>query len=82
MLEAELAALRLRERVLGATQDVRWLAERFIEPRLSEMRAVESRLAILREKLREVRNRWVDRPQAPRVMWVDTGSPVELALTA
>lgn len=88
MLEAELATLRLRERVIGAMQDVRWLAERFIEPRLAEMRALESRQAILREKLREVRNRWVDRPaapaeaQAPMVVWVDTGSPAELALTA
>lgn len=52
-LLAEIAALRLRERVIGASEDSSWVAMRFIEPRLAELRAVDARIALVRQKLTE-----------------------------
>lgn len=79
----EIAALQLRERVIGATQDAQWIRERFIEPRLSELRAVEGRLQMIRQKLTQVQERWAQSERAALVpVWLEGGSSGILALTA
>lgn len=58
-LEAEISALSLRQRVIAATQDASWITRCFIEPRVSELRAIEARLTLVGEKLAQLRATWV-----------------------
>lgn len=81
-LLAEISALELRARVIGASGDAGWIGERFIQPRVAELRAVETRLAMIREKLHGLQEEW-SKPQAsPEPAWVESGSTSIVALAA
>lgn len=81
-LQREIEALRLRERIIGATENARWISDRFIWPRLEELRGVEARLAIIEEKLARLREEWLRPRAAAPWAWVPTDSPSVLALVA
>ncbi|MBX3746023.1 MAG: hypothetical protein KF833_12025 [Verrucomicrobiae bacterium] len=81
-LEREIEALRLRERIIGATGDARWISDRFIWPRREELRGVEARLAIVEEKLARLREAWLRPSPTTAWAWVPTDSPSILALVA
>ncbi|MCC6234447.1 MAG: hypothetical protein IT580_17525 [Verrucomicrobiales bacterium] len=85
-LEAEIAALTLRERVIGATQDASWITRCFIEPRVAELRAIEARINLISTKLERLREEW-SRPQPaslslPATRWFDSGTPAVICLAA
>lgn len=88
VLLAELSLLRAKHRILGATENVRWLETQYIEPRETELAALESQLKLFQEKILEVRKQsFVAEPSTrvisvPAMVWMDTGSPHILALTA
>lgn len=81
-LLAEIAALRVRERVIGATQDAGWVTARFIEPRMAELRAVDGRIALIQEKLAKLVEQWSKPRPRQNHVWVETGEPSMLALMA
>lgn len=68
-LLGEISALQLRQRVIGATQDATWIADRFLAPRTAELNVVERRIHLVREKLLSLRRRWLPDP---------AGTPVPL----
>jgi hypothetical protein len=92
VLLAELSLLRAKHRIIGATEDVRWLETQYIEPRETELAALDSQLKIFQEKILEVRRQSFEREPAPApvqkvisvptMVWMETGSPHILALTA
>jgi hypothetical protein len=91
-LLAEIAALRLRERVIGASEDASWVTARFIEPRLAELRAVDARIALIREKLTHLLASLAQAkratPPAPKPapapchVWMESHDPSMLVLAA
>lgn len=92
VLLAELSLLRAKHRIIGATEDVRWLETQYIQPRESELASLEAQLKLFQEKILEVRRQSFEveppPPTTPKVIpvpamvWVETGSPNILALTA
>ncbi len=87
-LEAEISALTQRQRVIGATQDASWITRSFIEPRVSELRLIVSRITLVAEKVSRLRDEW-QRPvanvapaSADQNRWFDTGSPAVICLAA
>ncbi|MBL9139234.1 MAG: hypothetical protein JNK85_25420 [Verrucomicrobiales bacterium] len=81
-LLAELTALRIRAKVIGATQDATWIQDRFVEPRLNELRQVDRRIEIVREKLDRLRDERSRAARQPFQAWVETGSEAVVALAA
>ncbi len=87
-LIAEIGVLRIQERVIGATQDASWVSARFTAPRLAELRAVETRITMIRETLTKlVAELCKPAPQpaavpAPAARWVETNHPSMIALVA
>lgn len=87
-LLAEIAALRLRERVIGASEDASWVTTRFIEPRMAELRAVDARISVVREKFAsllaslEQAKRAAKPVQAPAHVWMESHDPSMLVLAA
>lgn len=61
-LVGELSTLAKRQQELSATQDASWITESFIEPRLTELRAVVGRLELIRRRLASLRGTWGVRP--------------------
>jgi hypothetical protein len=92
VLLAELSLLRAKHRIIGATEDVRWLETQYIEPRETELAALDSQLKVFQEKILEVRRQSFEREPdpapvqkviaVPNMVWMETGSPHILALTA
>lgn len=88
VLLAELSLLRAKQRIIGATGDARWLVTQYIEPREAELSALEAQLHLFQEKIAEVRQQCLEVSlaptvvQVPSIVWMDTGSPHILALTA
>ncbi|MBL9127965.1 MAG: hypothetical protein JNL97_09980 [Verrucomicrobiales bacterium] len=88
VLLAELSLLRAKQRVIGATGDARWLVTQYIEPRQSELTALEAQLRVFQEKIADVRRQCVEASleptilKLPPIVWMETGSPHILALTA
>lgn len=82
MLKSELILLRGKERLLGATENVRWLVTQFIEPREAELASLEAQLKLLHERIAEVRQTCSAAAPTRPWVWVETGSPHILALTA
>jgi|GEM_PF-2708908 len=92
VLLAELSLLRAKHQIIGATEDVRWLETQFIDPRESELTALEIQLKLFQEKILEVRRQSFEPEPAPApvpkvitvpsMIWIETGSPHILALTA
>jgi hypothetical protein len=92
VLLAELSLLRAKHRIIGATEDVRWLETQYIEPRETELAALDAQLKVFQEKILEVRRQSFEREPVPapvqkvipvpNMVWMETGSPHILALTA
>lgn len=88
VLLAELSLLRAKHRIIGATEDVRWLVTQYIEPREAELACLEAQLALFHEKISEVRKQLYALPATPvttagpSMVWMEAGSPNILVLAA
>jgi hypothetical protein len=88
VLQAELALLRAKKRVMQVTDETHWLVTQYIRPRESELGVLEARLEFLQAEIREVRQKVTQLPAAsprvdlPSIVWVETGTPHILSLAA
>lgn len=92
-LKAELGLLRMKARILDVKDETHWLVTQFIVPRETEYASLEMQLQVLESRIEEVRRASLvvlPSPPAPKpveqkgpaMVWLDTGSPHVLALTA
>ncbi len=81
-LLAELSALRLREKIIAATEDASWIGPRFVEPRAEELNALEEHLRGIRAeqvRLQAVLADLLREPEPePMPAWLEMGSILSL----